>query len=296
MLSSLRAAGAAGRAGRWLVWLALALAFALGVELQAQRLVDGTHPEGRWEVLDRCRLSTNAPTDGDSFRIFHQGREYGVRLYFVDCPETDLAFSERIQDQAAYFGVEPPEIARAGQVAAQFTAERLAGREFTVQTRWQNALGRGLVARFYCEVLVDGRNLAEELVANGLARVHGVKAVRADGTRAANVISQLKNRELTAREQRLGLWDDRKFPRAAVAETPPTKPTANPAATHAPVDLNRATYEELQTLPGVGPKLAERIISRRPFGKVDELEAVPGIGPKTIERLRPLVRLEAAKP
>lgn len=296
MISVFRAAFAAGRAGRALRQLALVLALVGGPAIQAQRQVDDTHPNGRWEVLDRCRLSTNAPTDGDSFRILHQGREYGVRLYFVDCPETDLSFSERIQDQAAYFGVEPPEITRAGQVAAQFTAGKLAGREFTVQTRWQNALGRGQVARFYCEVLMDGRNLAEELVANGLARVHGVKAVRADGTRAANVISQLKNRELTAREQRLGLWDEQKFPRAAAAGTPPAKLAENAPAPPAPVDLNRATYEELQTLPGVGPKLAERIISRRPFGKVDELEAVPGIGPKTVERLRPLVRVETAKP
>jgi competence protein ComEA len=281
---------------RWLRLLVLCLALGARVGVQAQRQVDDTHPEGRWEVLDRCRLSTNAPTDGDSFRILHRGREYGVRLYFVDCPETDLSFGERIQDQAAYFGVEPPEITRAGQVAAQFTAEKLSGHEFTVQTRWQNALGRGQVARFYCEVLVDGRNLAEELVANGLARVHGVKAVRADGTRAANVISQLKNRELTAREQRLGLWDDRKFPRAAASGTPPAKAADKAAPTKAPVDLNRATYEELQTLPGVGPKLAERIISRRPFGKVDELEAVPGIGPKTVERLRPLVRVDSTAP
>jgi competence protein ComEA len=94
----------------------------------------------------------------------------------------------------------------------------------------------------------------------------------------------------------LGLWDDRKFPRAAASGTPPTKPADKAAAVQAPVDLNRATYDELQTLPGVGPKLAERIISRRPFGKVDELEAVPGIGPKTVERLRPLVRVDSTAP
>lgn len=55
------------------------------------------------------------------------------------------------------------------------------------------------------------------------------------------------------------------------------------------VDLNRAGLEELQTLPGVGPAIAERILARRrerPFGSVDELIEVRGIGPATLERLR----------
>jgi competence protein ComEA len=58
------------------------------------------------------------------------------------------------------------------------------------------------------------------------------------------------------------------------------------------VDLNRASAAELEQLPGIGPKLAERIIANRPFKSVEDLEAVPGIGPKTLEKLRPLVRVE----
>ena len=46
---------------------------------------------------------------------------------------------------------------------------------------------------------------------------------------------------------------------------------------------------ELRRLPGIGPTLAQRIIARRPYSKVEELNDVPGIGPKTMERLRPLV-------
>jgi competence protein ComEA len=55
------------------------------------------------------------------------------------------------------------------------------------------------------------------------------------------------------------------------------------------VDLNRAGSEELQSLPGVGPALAERIIAHRrerPFATVDDLIAVRGIGPAVLERLR----------
>ncbi|MBN1319576.1 MAG: helix-hairpin-helix domain-containing protein [Thermoleophilia bacterium] len=62
-----------------------------------------------------------------------------------------------------------------------------------------------------------------------------------------------------------------------------------------PVLLNSATVEELDTLPGIGPSLAQQIISYRetrgPFTSVEQLTDVPGIGPSKLEQLRPLVGL-----
>lgn len=56
------------------------------------------------------------------------------------------------------------------------------------------------------------------------------------------------------------------------------------------VRLNRATAEELATLPGIGPALSERIIQFRRehgnFARVDELLTVKGIGPALLERVR----------
>lgn len=66
----------------------------------------------------------------------------------------------------------------------------------------------------------------------------------------------------------------------------PTRPTA------ALVDPNHANAGELQTLPSIGPKLAQRIIderAKRPFANVDDLRRVAGIGPKTLEKLRPFL-------
>jgi competence protein ComEA len=61
----------------------------------------------------------------------------------------------------------------------------------------------------------------------------------------------------------------------------------------APVDLNTATPEQLDTLPGVGPQTAAKIIAFRqehgPFHAIEELDAVPGIGPARIEQLKGLV-------
>lgn len=270
---------------RWLTALLLLLAPAV----DAQQVVGPTATPGQWEVLEGCRLAPDTTIDGDSFHLQHKGREYIVRLYFVDTPETDPSLADRALDQAAYFGIAPADIVRGGELARKFTMEKLQNREFTVVTRWQNAMGRSSLARFYGIVLVQGKNLADELVAAGLARIYGLRANWPEGTRSATTINRLKNLELEAREKRLGLWNGEQFSRAGQTTDAarPAEATADPR-----MDLNEATYEELQKLPGIGPVIAERIMARRPFAKVDDLEKVRGIGPKTMENLRPLVRVE----
>jgi competence protein ComEA len=72
-----------------------------------------------------------------------------------------------------------------------------------------------------------------------------------------------------------------------------TSGSAATGAPSAPVQLSTATLEQLDTLPGVGPSTAQKILDYRAehgaFSSVDELDAVPGIGPKRLEQLRELV-------
>jgi competence protein ComEA len=93
-------------------------------------------------------------------------------------------------------------------------------------------------------------------------------------------------------------------PHVSAGEAPPprvvrAKPNDEPPAPATkkrppdePIDINRASPEDLARLPGIGPTLAKRIVEGRPFASVADLRRVKGIGAKTLEKLRPHVVAE----
>ena len=70
---------------------------------------------------------------------------------------------------------------------------------------------------------------------------------------------------------------------------------ARPAAPTQVVNLNTATAAQLEALPGIGPSMAQRIVSHRekngPFKKLEDLMTIQGIGEKSFLKLRPMLTI-----
>ncbi|WP_241520192.1 ComEA family DNA-binding protein [Bifidobacterium catulorum] len=85
----------------------------------------------------------------------------------------------------------------------------------------------------------------------------------------------------------------------AASPSPSSDPSASATVggTSAAIDLNTATAEQLETINGIGPVTARKILDHRTrngrFSNVDELLDVPGIGAKTLEKIRPHVTVGA---
>jgi competence protein ComEA len=87
----------------------------------------------------------------------------------------------------------------------------------------------------------------------------------------------------------------RRVPAGTVAAAPGAPGSAAPGVVSAPINLNTATAEQLDTLDGVGPATATKILEYRQahggFRTVEDLAQVPGIGPKKLAALTPKVQV-----
>jgi endonuclease YncB( thermonuclease family) len=158
-----------------------------------------------WQTLAGCRWVDYGANDGDSFRVRWNDQEFTFRIYFADTPEVYARQRDRVSAQAAYFGITEEQAVQVGNMARAFT-ENLLKDGFTIRTRWQGVYGGDRVVRKYGTVTVNGQDLAEMLVANGLARIHGVGI----GGETREEVARLRALEAQAKAEGRGAWGMRR--------------------------------------------------------------------------------------
>jgi endonuclease YncB( thermonuclease family) len=164
-------------------------------------------PAQPFQRLDGCAYKPQRWDDGDSFHVtLPDQKELIFRLYFVDTPEEERVYADRIAEQAAYFGITPDASLQTGREASEFTKQALT-KPFTIYTRWRRALGRSAIWRYYAIVVTaDGHDLNELLVSVGLARIYGTRTSLPDGRHSRTYLAHLHELENEARAAKRGAW------------------------------------------------------------------------------------------
>lgn len=189
-----------------------------------------------FETLDGTRYLPQQYNDGDSFHVrLKDGQEKIFRLYFVDTAESEATYAERTAEQAAYFGVSAEAATALGKEAAAFTKNVLS-KPFTVRTRWHTALGRSKLPRYYAMVTTaDGKDLAELLVSNGLARIYGSRTPLPDGSDSRTYLAKLSAVEAQAKAAHRGGW----------AKAGASKSSTSPASKTSPPNSSGTDFDRI---------------------------------------------------
>lgn len=167
---------------------------------------DDALAQRKWREKLNCTLIPNEANDGDSFHVRWNTRKYLLRSLWVDAPETDNRFPERVAEQAEYFGISPQDAIRVGKDAAKFTTAWLSREPFIIYTQFDEARGASAKERHYAIIKSGDTYLMEALVSNGLARIHGLQEMHEDGPTARTMNARLKGLENEARREKRGAW------------------------------------------------------------------------------------------
>lgn len=169
-------------------------------------------PATGYEVISGCRWQDHKGNDGDSFHVrLPDGRVEQFRLYYVDAPESQFrTYSggatnhKRIHEQAQEMGLSDEQAVEIGQQAKSRVHDLLAGKPFTLHTRWDDPFGD---RRYHAFVAPEGEPFLEEtLVREGLVRIHTKPADLPDGTPVKERLRQLRELEKEAKQAKRGAW------------------------------------------------------------------------------------------
>lgn len=281
--------------------LTLLCLFSLGSPLGAVDQVEGV-----WEILKGCRLDNAALNDGDSFSVKYGNEQFTFRLYYVDAPETSNTYIDRVREQARYFSISEEAVTDAGKLATSFTKNFLRG-EFTVITQWEDARGGSTHKRYFALIQKDEQFLSTELMRAGLARLYGkpTEGRWPGGVTPRTFLGRLKNNERQAQREEHGIWalaagsmqmSGLEALSAGTVSTEPSELATGAIPMQNRININTASSEQLQKLPGIGKAYAARIIAARPIQNIESLVEIPGITANTLAGFSHMIITEDPPP
>ena len=249
------------------------------------------------QCFENVQWIDNPGNDGDSFLVqFPTGQQFRVRLYYVDTPETSSSWESdvrRIRTQQRHFGLpESSLVVQYGRDATVFTKEQLQ-QPFTVYTAFADALGRSRVKRIYSFVeTARHEDLATLLVKNGFARAYGVGRETPHGISRDEMKARLEDLEAAAMLRNVGIWEQSDPERLGELRAQQREEDKDISSIRKGVKIehyaemipvNSCTMADLQSIHGIGPALAERIVAGRPYKELNDLRTVRGVSTKRLE-------------
>ena len=164
-----------------------------------------------FEEFPTATMVSTPDNEPDTFKV-QTGRsgELIFTLYFVDALETSFKQTRKIKEQSAHFEDATTEaIVETGRDAMKTVTQLLAARPFRLLTRWERDPD---TKQYLALVLVqtetgDWTYLADMLVRQGFARVHGISTRLPDSSRALeDYNAELRTHAKYARDRKLGIW------------------------------------------------------------------------------------------
>ena len=265
-----------------------------------------------------CEYIESKWNDGDSFLLrLADGQTITARLYEVDTIETHInntTAARRLRAQRRYFGISAfgataeesvQKAIELGELAKAFTHNALAGKPFTIYTSHADARGGVDNKRIYVFIETsEGKSLAAELVQGGLARAYGVYRQSPKGLDQDEARERFKDMELRAAGSRRGIWaftdwealpNERLIERLEEIELSSAVEQSERIPLSESLNPNTANKQQLETIPGIGPSIAQKIIDARlgqAFDTPNDLLSISGIGKRTLEKMQPYLAFE----
>jgi|GEM_PF-3300641 len=219
-------------------------------------------PDGAFKVIPAGTLPEDGIIDGVTFALVGKdGKRKTYRIYHIQAPIDPTPTKAANANLREFLTRQKFAIYSSGATETLTVGEGEKQTEVAAELVFINT-ARGL--------------LGARIVSDGLAYAGGDSTSDLpDGTAAAAYLEELRKLSQRAETSKLGVFGKHAEPEKDIR-----------------VNINTATSDELQELPGIGPATAATIIKERPIRSISKFTKIDGIGPATEAKLRRLIKFK----